>query len=326
MYKVTKRDCPMFGIGPYVCEFICDTASDITTLPTSISEGTGGRTVYDNQKCASGSIAIIAESGSESKQYMLNNQDIWCPYSVAAGSSSGGSGGSSITVDSVLSETSGSPVANKVITAALNNKADVTHSHSANEVGADASGSAASALEEAKAYTDSEITDLINGAPITRDTLKEIADAMAENQTVVEALDAAIGTKANKTDVPTKVSQLENDSGYLTEHQDLSEYAKITEVNTAVTSINATLSTKANKSDIPTELPANGGNADTVNGHRVDADVPADAVFTDTKYAAATADSDGLMSAADKVKLDSVNTDLQFSVVDGILTVTYEEE
>ena len=89
MYKVTKRDCPMFGIGPYVCEFICDTASDITTLPTSISEGTGGRTVYDNQKCASGSIAIVA-SGSESKQYMLNNQDIWCPYSVSAGSSSGG--------------------------------------------------------------------------------------------------------------------------------------------------------------------------------------------------------------------------------------------
>ena len=86
------------------------------------------------------------------------------------------------------------------------------------------------------------------------------------------------------------------------------------------------LSAYAKKSDIPTELPANGGNADTVNGHTVDADVPADAVFTDTTYAAATADSDGLMSAADKVKLDSVNTDLQFSVVDGILTVTYEEE
>ena len=179
MYKVTKRDCPMFGIGPYVCEFICDTASDIATLPTSISEGTGGRTAYDNQKCASGSIANVAENGAESKQYMLNNQDIWCPYSVAAGSS-----------DSVL--------------------------------------------EEAKAYTDSEIADLINGAPTTRDTLKEIADAMDENQTVVEALDAAIGSKANKTDIPTKVSQLENDSGYLTEHQDLSEYAKKTDVNAAL--------------------------------------------------------------------------------------------
>ena len=125
MYKVTKRDCPMFGIGPYVCEFICDTASDITTLPTSISEGTGGRTAYDNQKCASGSIAIVA-SGSESKQYMLNNQDIWCPYSVAAGSSSGGSGESSITVDFALSETSENPVANKTITAALNEKANAS--------------------------------------------------------------------------------------------------------------------------------------------------------------------------------------------------------
>ena len=87
MYKVTKRDCPIFGIGPYVCEFICDTASDISTLPTSISEGTGGKSAYDNQKCASGSIAIVADNGAESKQYMLNNQDIWCPYSVAAGSS-----------------------------------------------------------------------------------------------------------------------------------------------------------------------------------------------------------------------------------------------
>ena len=262
MYKVVKRDCPMFGIGPYVCEFICDTASDISTLPISISEGTGGKTAYDNQKCASGSIANVAENGSGSKWYMLNNQDVWCPYSVAAGSSGGGSSGSSITVDSALSETSGSPVANKVITAALNEKADITHTHSVDEIGADASGSAASALEEAKAYTDSEIADLINGAPITRDTLKEISDAMDENQTVVEALDAAIGTKANKTDIPTKVSQLENDSGYLTEHQDLSGYAKT--------------------ADIPTELPANGGNANTVNGHSVEADVPADAVFTDT--------------------------------------------
>lgn len=34
----------------------------------------------------------------------------------------------------------------------------------------------------------------------------------------------------------------------------------------------------------PTKLPANGGNADTVNGHNVDSDVPANAKFTDTVY------------------------------------------
>lgn len=34
----------------------------------------------------------------------------------------------------------------------------------------------------------------------------------------------------------------------------------------------------------PTALPADGGNADTVNGHTVEVNVPSDAVFTDTTY------------------------------------------
>ena len=231
MYKVVKRSCPIFGNGPYVCEFICDTASDISTLPTSTSEGTGGKKVHDNQKCASGSIATVAENGTGSKKYMLNNQDTWCPYSVSEGSSI------AITVDSSLSDSSKNPVENKVVTAAINNKADISHTHSANEVGADPMGSAESALASSKEYTDSEIAGLINGAPTTLDTLKEIADAMAENKTVVEALDAAIGTKADKTDIPTKVSELENDSGYLTEHQDLSDYAAKTDIPTKVSEL-----------------------------------------------------------------------------------------
>lgn len=120
MYKVVKRSCPIFGNGPYVCEFICDTASDISTLPTSISEGTGGKKVYDNQKCASGSIATVAENGKGSKKYILNNQNTWCPYSVSEGSSI------AITVDSSLSDVSKNPVENKVVTAAINNKAAKT--------------------------------------------------------------------------------------------------------------------------------------------------------------------------------------------------------
>ena len=36
------------------------------------------------------------------------------------------------------------------------------------------------------------------------------------------------------------------------------------------------------KGKIPSSLPADGGNADTVNGHSVNADVPENAVFTDT--------------------------------------------
>lgn len=48
------------------------------------------------------------------------------------------------------------------------------------------------------------------------------------------------------------------------------------------TDITNTLSSYAKKTDIPTKLPANGGNADTVNNHTVLSDVPASAKFTDT--------------------------------------------
>lgn len=169
-----------------------------------------------------------------------------------------------VIIDAILSETSENPVQNKAVTKALKNKADISHKHTAIEVGADSIGSAETALNDAKKYTDGKIADIINGAPSTLDTLSEIATAMDENKSVVDALDKAIGTKANKTDIPTKISELENDSNFLTEHQDLSSYAKT--------------------EDIPTELPANGGNADTVNNHTVNTDVPSDAVFTDTVY------------------------------------------
>lgn len=50
-------------------------------------------------------------------------------------------------------------------------------------------------------YTDNKIANLINGAPDTLDTLGEIAQAMRDNDDVVSALSAAIGTKANQTDL-----------------------------------------------------------------------------------------------------------------------------
>ena len=59
-----------------------------------------------------------------------------------------------------------------------------------------------------------------------------------------------------------------------------------------------------------------GGDADTVNGHTVEADVPADAVFTDTTYDAATLTEDGLMSAADKTKLNGIEEGANKTIVD----------
>lgn len=93
MYRVVKRTGDIFGDEPHVCEFVCDTSDDVATLPTSVKEGTGGKSKYDNQKCSAGSSATIATS-SGSNSYILNNSDEWIAQS-SGGSGSSGSGGSS---------------------------------------------------------------------------------------------------------------------------------------------------------------------------------------------------------------------------------------
>ncbi len=65
-------------------------------------------------------------------------------------------------------------------------------------------------------------------------------------------------------------------------------FISLTHLQTALNKIKTMLNNKAELTDIPDKLPADGGNADTVNGHTVNANVPADAVFTDTTYSAGT--------------------------------------
>ena len=79
---------------------------------------------------------------------------------------------------------------------------------------------------------------------------------------------------------------------------------------------------KSDITDFPDSFPANGGNANTVNNHTVNSDVPADAVFTDTTYDTATKTEDGLMSAADKSKIDGIAKGANKTVVDTALSST----
>ena len=61
----------------------------------------------------------------------------------------------------------------------------------------------ANSVKQVKDYTDQKVASLIDGAPETLDTLKEVADAIHENEDVVDALNAAIGTKANQSALNT---------------------------------------------------------------------------------------------------------------------------
>lgn len=57
---------------------------------------------------------------------------------------------------------------------------------------------------------------------------------------------------ALSSDIPTKVSQLQNDSGYLTQHQSLAEYATVSALNTVKNSIPTKVSQLSNDSDYTT--------------------------------------------------------------------------
>lgn len=59
----------------------------------------------------------------------------------------------------------------------------------------------ATAKSEANSYTDTVVANLVNSAPETLDTLGEIATALQDNVEVVDALNAAIGNKANSSEV-----------------------------------------------------------------------------------------------------------------------------
>lgn len=76
--------------------------------------------------------------------------------------------------------------------------------------------------------------------------------------------------------------------------------------------------------NIPTSLPANGGNASTVNGHTVLSNVPANAKFTDTVYSLpdATATAKGGVKVGSNITVDTGTISLTADNVTGALGYT----
>ena len=189
-----------------------------------------------------------------------------------------------------------------------------------------------------------EIAKVVANAPEDLNTLKEMSDWIAGHENDASAMNSAISDnnaaitalqsgKADKSEIPTTVSELTDSADYA-KKSDLHSHTnktvldgitstkvsnwdsakthadsahapsnaqenvlEIVKVNGAALevsnkAVNVTVPTKvaeltdsssyAKKTDIPTTLPANGGNADTVNNHTVESNVPADAKFTDT--------------------------------------------
>ena len=141
--------------------------------------------------------------------------------------------------------------------------------------------------------------------------------------------------------VPEKASELENDAGYgtytkpstgipksdlasgvqaslgkadtaLQKHQDISGKQ---DKSTAVTH---SANTAVGSTTKPVYIAANG--SATPISHSINSDVPANAKFTDTTYNDATQSSHGLMTAADKKKLDGMDLTKYLPLSGGVMT------
>lgn len=194
-------------------------------------------------------------------------------------------------------------------------KAPQKPTYTAAEVGADATGSATKALADAKTYADKKVADLVNGAPDTMDTLKEVSDALASNKNVVDALNASIGSKANQSDL---TAHTENVDIHVTGEKKKSWDAAATHADTAHAPSNAERNTIVS-------IKKNGAVVSPGEDRSVDITVPTktsqlsnDSGFktTDTTYSLGVAANSAANGTA-KIRLTGTNSTTKDVLVKG---------
>lgn len=123
-------------------------------------------------------------------------------------------------------------------------------------------------ISDIESMVDTKISGLVNSAPETLDTLKELSDALGNDPNFATTVANLIGNKANSvhthvvkdiTDfptIPTKVSELSNDSNFVTSTE-LHDYATKNDLNSKQDALSEeqlsnidSIPDKANKSDL----------------------------------------------------------------------------
>ncbi len=133
---------------------------------------------------------------------------------------------------------------------------------------------------QATGYTDQKIADLIGGAPETLDTLKEVADAIQANKDVSTALDAAIGKKANQTELDTHTG---NNTIHITS-------AERTNWNAAKTHADSAHAPSNSERNAITTIKKNGTALTPDNSRAVNITVPTDYIVSGSQTVTSTAD------------------------------------
>ena len=141
----------------------------------------------------------------------------------------------------------------------------------------------AATLTQAKAFTTEAVEQILNGSPEALDTLKELADALGNDPNFAATVTKQLGQKVDKV----------TGKGLSTEDYTTAEKQKL-----------AGIAAGANNYQHPSSHPATMIQEDA--SHRFVTDTEKSAWSGKAEKTAATASAAGLMSAADKKKLDGV--------------------
>lgn len=68
----------------------------------------------------------------------------------------------------------------------------------------------AQALTDAKTYTNNKISELVNGAPETADTLKELSDLVDKNKGIIDSLNTLVSKKADAEETSKSIEAVNN--------------------------------------------------------------------------------------------------------------------
>lgn len=171
----------------------------------------------------------------------INNMEPDTNGNINISTGSGGTG-TSITVDTTLSSTSNNPIANKAVYTAVNNKLDKTGI--AAYATRDSSGNIITDTYAKKSEVSGVVKSVNNIAPDSNGNVTITVSGGTGGNITVDSTLSSTSTNAIQNRVvqqeftsvraaiPTKVSQLTNDSGYLTQHQSLDGYVKTSGQNT----------------------------------------------------------------------------------------------
>lgn len=203
----------------------------VSTLETTV--GNQDKSIIANAQAIQGKQDKLV-SGTNIKT--INNQSILGSGNISI------EGGGTVTVDSELSNTSENPVQNKVITARVTSiESSLGSKANASDIPTKVSQLENDSQYQTKANLDTALADYAKTSDVnSKNALQDTA--IQDNADAIATINQTLANKADTSAIPTKTSQLTNDSDFVTATDVSTTYATKTE-----------LASKANASDIPTK-------------------------------------------------------------------------